>query len=991
MPRVSPAIVSFNAGELSPEMEGRTDLDKYQSGCKLLENFIPLVQGPIRRRGGTRVAAPLKVQSSTAKLDSFQFSATQGYILEFSHLKLRIYKDALVTSTGNTVSSITKANPGVVTAPAHGLTTGQTVLFTAGSDGMRELDGRYFTITVTGVNAFSIGVDTTNYHTALGLEVYAPVYEVVSPYSLADLTSATGATTLQMQQSGDVLYIAVPGYLPRKLTRLAEASWVFSIYDPDNGPFLDLNDTTTVMYVSAIFGSVTIIASAAVWNANDVGRLVRIDQHSYIVSPWETGKAVNSGDLRVYNGHVYKAMNSATTASAAPVHTDGTQSDGAVYWTYQDSGYGIARITAYTSATQVTADVKTQFPTSLVGSSKTITGATAANPVVITAVAHGFATNDQVYITGIGGMTQINNRWFHITVLSVDTFSLTNLDGSAYTAYTSGGSAIKNASAKFQLGAWGMNPGYPASVSFWRNRLWFSSGIYVFGTVASDFESMAQDDFGLQTDANAIYVNLQANEVNEINWLAPSSKLLIGTSGGVFALGEITTSDPLSPTNTKIELQEAYRAHDVPPVAIGGQIHYLQATGKKMRAIAYDYTVDSYDSEEATVLSSRMLAGQVIDHVFVADPVPTDWCALKTGELVALTKEGKQDVTGWHRHPIGGNGLVESVAKKVSSDGTREELWLLVKRTVNGATTRTVEVMQPEWLTGDDRSNAFYVDGGKTYRGNIKTVVGVEPTLTWTSAAATIGASVTLTANAAHGIDANDIGKHIIVPYIITTVTLTARGAIRRSVSSQKNGRALITARDATTITATVISPFPTVWTVPGDSTKTRTLVAQGGEWYLSTTSIQFADHLEGETVQVLVHGAVHPDVVVTGGVIALNAPAAIVHYGKQYSSVAVKLRLEAGSADGTAQGKTKRIHDAVMRFLETLGGYLGLYGGTLDEIQFRDTAMSMDNPPPMFTGDKNIPFPGDYESDAEIEVRQDQQLPMTVVGIYPGMKTYDR
>lgn len=976
MPRVSPSINSFNAGELSPEMEGRHDLEKYQSGCKLIENFIPLVQGPARRRGGTKVVARLKTEASTAKLDSFQFSATQGYVLEFSDLKLRIYKDALVTTAGNTVSAITKANPGVVTAAAHGLTTGQTILFTAGIDGMRELHDRYFTVTVLTANTFSIGVDTTAYHTALGLEVYAPVYEVTSPYALADLTSATGATSMQMQQSGDVLYITVPGYLPRKLTRFAETNWVFSTYDPDNGPFLAVNDTTTVMWASAIFGSITLSASAAVWNAGDVGRLVRLDQHSYIVSPWETNKAVNSGDLRVYNGHVYKAMNSATTASAAPVHTDGTQSDGAVYWTYQDSGYGIARITAYTSATQVTADVKTQFPTALVGSSKTITGATAANPVVITAVGHGFSTNDQVYITGVGGMTQINNRWFHITVLTADTFQLTNLDGSAYTAYTSGGSAIKNASATFQLGAWGANPGYPTSVSFWRDRLWFSSSIYVFGSEVSDFDSMAQDEFGLQTDANAIYVNLQANEVNEINWLAPSSKLLIGTSGGVFALGEITTSDPLSPTNVKIELQEAYRAHDVPPVAIGGQVHYLQATGKKMRAIAYDYTVDAYDSEEATILSSRILAGQAIDHVFVADPVPTDWVVLKTGGLVALTKEGKQDVTGWHRHPIGGGGLVESVAKKVSSDGTREELWLLVKRTVNGAVTRTVEVMQPEWLTGDDRSSVFYIDGGATYQGNIKTVAGAEPTLTWTSAAVTIGASVTLTASAAHGIDANDIGKYVIVPYVST---------------AQKNGRALITAITATTITATVSAPFPTSWTVPGDATKARTLTAQAGEWYLSTTTIQFADHLEGETVQIVTDGAAHPDKVVTGGVIALDRPSAVVNYGKQCTARAIKNRLEAGSADGTSQGKTKRIESLVIRFLETMGGYCGLNGGRLDEIQFRDTAMSMDNPPPMFTGDKEIPFPGDYETAAEIEVRQTQPFPMTIVGIYPRMKTYDR
>jgi hypothetical protein len=49
MPKVSPIQNSFNAGELSPNLAGRTDFDKYRSGCFKLENVIPLVQGPARR------------------------------------------------------------------------------------------------------------------------------------------------------------------------------------------------------------------------------------------------------------------------------------------------------------------------------------------------------------------------------------------------------------------------------------------------------------------------------------------------------------------------------------------------------------------------------------------------------------------------------------------------------------------------------------------------------------------------------------------------------------------------------------------------------------------------------------------------------------------------------------------------------------------------------------------------------------------------------
>lgn len=77
-----------------------------------------------------------------------------------------------------------------------------------------------------------------------------------------------------------------------------------------------------------------------------------------------------------------------------------------------------------------------------------ITGASKANPCVITAVAHGFATGDTVTISAVGGMTQLNTNRYVITVLTVDTFSLKDLfgnavDSSAFSTYTAGGIANK--------------------------------------------------------------------------------------------------------------------------------------------------------------------------------------------------------------------------------------------------------------------------------------------------------------------------------------------------------------------------------------------------------------------------------------------------------------------------------------------------------------------------------------------------------------------
>jgi hypothetical protein len=82
---------------------------------------------------------------------------------------------------------------------------------------------------------------------------------------------------------------------------------------------------------------------------------------------------------------------------------------------------------------------------------KTISGATAANPVVVTASSHGYTNGDHVYISGVVGMTEINGQWFQVASKTTNTFELNSvydggssgINGSAFTAYSSGGTAGK--------------------------------------------------------------------------------------------------------------------------------------------------------------------------------------------------------------------------------------------------------------------------------------------------------------------------------------------------------------------------------------------------------------------------------------------------------------------------------------------------------------------------------------------------------------------
>ena len=194
-------------------------------------------------------------------------------------------------------------------------------------------------------------------------------YEIVSPYAAADLTNSDGSFALSIVQSGDVLYIAsqTRTYAPRTLTRVANTNWVFATYAPDQGPLLELNQTTTTLQASASTGSVTITASAPLFAATDVGRLIYMAVQNLDVKPWEADVSYSTNDLARSDGKTYKALSSTTSGTWPPVHEQGNAYDGqaGVQWAYQDSGYGIARITAYTDATHVTATVITDTDSGL--------------------------------------------------------------------------------------------------------------------------------------------------------------------------------------------------------------------------------------------------------------------------------------------------------------------------------------------------------------------------------------------------------------------------------------------------------------------------------------------------------------------------------------------------------------------------------------------------------------------------------------------------
>lgn len=218
---------SFGSGEITPELFGRIDLARMQTGLTTSLNFRILPHGPAQSRAGLEHVIETKDSSKLSVLIPFVFSTTQTYQLEFGDQYMRIHTNAgTVLEASGAVTAATNANPGVFTKVGHGFTTGQWLYF---SDivGMLQLDSRYMKVVVLTANTFSltdlagVAFDTTLLGAFVSGNV-ARVYEIATPYLEADL----GA--LHYTQSNDVMTLVHPTYQQRELARLGLTNWTLT-------------------------------------------------------------------------------------------------------------------------------------------------------------------------------------------------------------------------------------------------------------------------------------------------------------------------------------------------------------------------------------------------------------------------------------------------------------------------------------------------------------------------------------------------------------------------------------------------------------------------------------------------------------------------------------------------------------------------------------------------------------------------------------------
>lgn len=363
---------SFSAGEITPSLYGRVDQDLYYIGLRTCRNFIIKREGGAMNRPGSYFTAEAINSANPQRVIPFQFNDQQTYVIELNDLTMRLVSNnGEITETAATfnISSITQATQGVVTATGHTLTNGQDV-YLSGIKGMTQLNTRSVRVSDIATNTFKLKdyqgnyIDTSLYGAYTSGGTAARIYTVTTPWAAVDLFS------LNFAQSADVLTIVHQKYPVYDVTRTANDAWTIAPFNVKDGPFKDINSTTTTVSTNAtaVNASVTLAASAAIFNASDVGSLFYIEQNSTdSTGTWEVGKSISSGTINRADYNYYKALNSATTGTVKPTHLDGSATDGdsGVQWQYLHSGFGIVNITGFTDSTHVTGTIIKYLPDNL--------------------------------------------------------------------------------------------------------------------------------------------------------------------------------------------------------------------------------------------------------------------------------------------------------------------------------------------------------------------------------------------------------------------------------------------------------------------------------------------------------------------------------------------------------------------------------------------------------------------------------------------------
>jgi len=946
---------SFAGGEIAPAIHAHVDMVKYITGLRTCRNFFVKKHGGVANRGGSSFVAEVKDSSKRSRLIPFRHTEDLTFVLEFGHQSVRgVQEGTQIRKTAQNITGITNANPAVVTYSGSDNYANGDEVYISGIVGAigNYLNGRNFLVANvnTGANTFELQyLGGTNVNsTSMGSYTSGGTLEEVHEISDTSpdptlLYDEDELFDIQYSQSAEILNVAHRDHPARELSVTALTTWTNSV--AGRYPAIPIGPNTVIGTKGASGSKTFKYIVTAVDTENFEESLANTKEGTLTVS---SVSSANPAVVTTSGNHGYKTGDVVRIAK--------TQWFNGVI----DGDYTIT----VTGATTFTVPVDSSGYTGYIGSNGcyryTITIHDAADPTS--------SAPNVLSWSAVTGAREYN--------IYKERQGLYGFHGSsATTSYRDeggNGDALENPPENrtdinnYETPDTDSYPGVVGSVQQRKVYASTNDGKQTGWASKTALPKNFTMHFPL-VDDDSIKFKL-SGEQNEIRHILDLGTIVVLTAGGEWVL-EGDAGGLLTPTQVNPRQVGYNGSAKVKPVLINNNALFVQARGNIIRDLAFDFQVDGYRGNDLTIFASHLFEGYtIVDWAYQQSPNSIVWAVRSDGVLLGLTYLREQDIWAWHRHDFDG-GVVESVA--TVPEGEEDALYLIVKRTINGATKRYIERMNTRTI--DDIVDYVGMDSAKTIDGRHTGAV----TMTL-SGGTTWAYDETLTITASSGtFTSADVGKAIhLVGADGTKIRFTLTAYTSSTVMSGRPHR-----------------------TVPAGM-QAQAIGNGSGSWAMAVSVVTGLWHLEGERVSVFADGFVlgspnnsaYTVYTVTNGQITLDRPYAVIHVG-----LPITADLETLDID-TVQGETmvdkKKLITKFTVWLEKTRTFFsgpkppeddssdplqGLY-----ETKLRNEE-TQDEPVELFTGTKTDLIRAEWNNNGRVFIRQVDPAPVSVLAIAPS------
>jgi hypothetical protein len=653
MPKLEMVQTALSSGELTPRVHGRLDIERYGTGAAEITNFIVQKHGGVMKRPGSRFVAETKDSADFSRLLPFQYSNDQSYALEFGDQYIRFFTNQAPITVPTVTAAITN---GTFVAGITSWTDNSAGTGVISHDAVNERltlnsGGTGATNQAAAEQGVTITETTTDHYLR---------FEIVSPLPTLGVIMQIGSATTLSDIAAPVRFF--PGYHIVK-------------FDPNS------NASAFIQFI----------------NDADAEFDLQVDNVNIIAG----------GALELQAPYLNVDVNFLHYTQSADVLFVGSD----IFRPYELQRFANDEWSLVEHAFQngpwlpVNSDASTQMQVSAVtGNAVTLT----ATSVDRINGGSGFLSSDIGRLIGIqvladwgwGIITGVTST----TVVTVAT--LNDFDGTPATDTTS-----------WMMGAWSDTTGWPLIPTFHSGRFawaFTTDNPNTFWLSRSDNfnDHRPFDDDDVVVDSHALSGNTATDQVNAIRWIVSAAPgLLIGTSRAEFVFRPASTASSLSPSNREVVLQtNRGSAADVNPSKVGHLVLFIQRGGKVLRQATFNFDVDGVTAQNISILSEHLLKKGITETAYQQNDDSLLWMLRSDGKLICITHEQDQDMRSFHQHGLGGAGIVESIIS--IPVGPIDQVWAVVRRTINGATKRYVEYLSTPFDEDleDTVEEAVYVD-----------------------------------------------------------------------------------------------------------------------------------------------------------------------------------------------------------------------------------------------------------------------------------------